>query len=253
MKMKLITIILSLGTVAMAVPIHSMLGANGVSCVNPDKGIPTAADYVQDGLIAMWDGIENAGWGVHKANATIWKDLVGSRDFNLSANATVKRDSLLCNGFSAWQDGNITEYITIEIVLKSESCNGVVWFPGDSNNRIIAHFTSVANPYMQVMGGNNTKTPTVDDSKKSVSVTYHQLGSKINGYDVLVNTLVPEYVFVYNTWSSRNQYTTIGAYGYNSTIRPFIGQIFCIRLYDRALTDEEVCYNYEIDRMRFGL
>lgn len=23
----------------------------------------TAKDYVQDGLVAMWDGIENAGWG----------------------------------------------------------------------------------------------------------------------------------------------------------------------------------------------
>ena len=25
-------------------------------------GKPTARDYVQDGLIAMWDGIENVGW-----------------------------------------------------------------------------------------------------------------------------------------------------------------------------------------------
>ena len=28
-------------------------------------GVPTARDYVQDGLVAMWDGIENAGWGKH--------------------------------------------------------------------------------------------------------------------------------------------------------------------------------------------
>ena len=25
----------------------------------------TAKDYAQNGLLAMWDGIENAGWGVH--------------------------------------------------------------------------------------------------------------------------------------------------------------------------------------------
>ena len=42
------------------------------------KTMPTARDYVQDGLIAMWDGIENAGWGVHDPNATTWKDLTGN-------------------------------------------------------------------------------------------------------------------------------------------------------------------------------
>ena len=40
---------------------------------------PTARDYVQDGLVAMWDGIENAGWGVHDPNATNWVDLVNGR------------------------------------------------------------------------------------------------------------------------------------------------------------------------------
>ena len=41
------------------------------------KSGPTAKDYVQDGLIAMWDGIENAGWGSHDSDITIWKDLIG--------------------------------------------------------------------------------------------------------------------------------------------------------------------------------
>lgn len=36
-----------------------------------------ARDYIQDGLIAMWDGIENAGWGVHDNTRTTWKDLAG--------------------------------------------------------------------------------------------------------------------------------------------------------------------------------
>ena len=37
------------------------------------KRTPTAKDYVQDGLLALWDGIENAGWGTHDVNATTWK------------------------------------------------------------------------------------------------------------------------------------------------------------------------------------
>ena len=43
-----------------------------------------ASAYVQDGLVACWDGVENAGAGVHDANATVWKDLVAGREFTLT-------------------------------------------------------------------------------------------------------------------------------------------------------------------------
>lgn len=36
----------------------------------------TTKSYVQNGLLAMWDGIENAGFGVHDPDATYWVDLV---------------------------------------------------------------------------------------------------------------------------------------------------------------------------------
>ena len=37
----------------------------------------TVAGYVQDGLVGHWDGIDNAGTGMHDPNATTWKDLTG--------------------------------------------------------------------------------------------------------------------------------------------------------------------------------
>ena len=43
----------------------------------------TSASYVQDGLIAQWDGIDNVGTGVHDPAATVWKDLAGSYDLSL--------------------------------------------------------------------------------------------------------------------------------------------------------------------------
>jgi hypothetical protein len=42
------------------------------------KRKPTAKDYVQSGLVAMWDGIENAGYGIHNASATTWKNLASN-------------------------------------------------------------------------------------------------------------------------------------------------------------------------------
>ena len=53
-----------------------ILGARTGAWAKAGDRLPTARDYVQDGLIAMWDGIENAGWGVHDPNATVWKDLI---------------------------------------------------------------------------------------------------------------------------------------------------------------------------------
>ena len=49
-----------------------MLGARTAVWAKSGSVVPTARDYVQDGLVAMWDGIENAGWGVHYYSDTVW-------------------------------------------------------------------------------------------------------------------------------------------------------------------------------------
>ena len=36
-----------------------------------------ASLYVQNGLIAMWDGIDNAGSGIHNPTLNAWIDIVG--------------------------------------------------------------------------------------------------------------------------------------------------------------------------------
>ena len=38
----------------------------------------TAYSYVQKGLKASYDGIDNTGTGVHDASSAIWKDLTGN-------------------------------------------------------------------------------------------------------------------------------------------------------------------------------
>jgi len=60
--------------------VKSNIGLRNILCQDiPQEYVP-ASTYVQDGLIAMWDAIENVGWGMHDSNATIWKDLIGSND-----------------------------------------------------------------------------------------------------------------------------------------------------------------------------
>ena len=43
----------------------------------------TSASYVQDGLVAQWVGIDNAGTGVHDPTTNVWKDLKGHNDLTI--------------------------------------------------------------------------------------------------------------------------------------------------------------------------
>ena len=61
---------------APAALIKSHLAARNVMLAG--GGVPTAKSYVQDGLVAMWDGVENAGWGTHSNSTTTWVDLTGN-------------------------------------------------------------------------------------------------------------------------------------------------------------------------------
>lgn len=79
--------------------------AAGVSFAASAEGLSvsglTAQSYVQRGLIANWDGIENAvgmdGLGRHDAAAKVWTDLVSGFRFTLN-NVTVGESYLEFNG-----------------------------------------------------------------------------------------------------------------------------------------------------------
>lgn len=59
----------------MSSPIKSNIGAKNVEYTDEETESYSAASYIQDGLIAMWDAIENIGFGLHDDNATTWVDL----------------------------------------------------------------------------------------------------------------------------------------------------------------------------------
>lgn len=74
-----------------------MLGARTGAWAKSGGGVPTARDYVQDGLLVLYDGIENVGWGEHDGTASAWVDLVGTLDPAQYKSGTVIGDDCAYN------------------------------------------------------------------------------------------------------------------------------------------------------------
>ena len=212
------------------------------------KTMPTARDYVQDGLIAMLDGIENAGWGVHDLNATVWKDLIGSYDFNLSDGAFftglgARRDSLSQLGLASRlkdskfynQVGAIELCASITNQSNTSSCG--IWLNsilGDkSKGLIIGSIVQYNNVFWR--------------TGLTVPYSATMYGSKTKG---CVNGVALE-TFGNDTWkASGNRYYIFsrGTIGFQAA-----GTAHCVRFYNRDLSPEEVAANYAIDKARFNL
>ena len=236
-----------------------MLGARTAAWSKSGGGVPTARDYVQDGLIAMWDGIENAGWGVHDPNATVWKDLVGDCDLPFTYYGEFTDKYL--HGLSATRgrysvSANI---VHIEAIIRS----GVFTFGG------VMRTSSVCPNYGSgIRFVNNTNLRGYSNVRNGTSPftevrTRFQVG--INGNEINVfgsyHTNTEHQVIVVANGTTSDVYVD-GVKDVSSVISDeIINSLFLdgaldygkIVVYNRALTDDEIAANYEIDKARFIL
>lgn len=220
-------------------------------------GVPTASDYVQDGLIAMWDGIENAGFGEHDANATVWKDLSG-HGYDLS-----------CFNSYEWLDnavklsggsrpiyrkntvvGRLGSDAHVCVVAKADSDGGVIFGPGQGSKDSAIVFTRRGDgAFVQIANSSSAGIKNIvpfNETLFSISVNYSAgdiAYSEVNG--IQKN---PYYRFG-GTYCST---LCVGDRPNDSSV-PFTGKIHAIRIYSRTLTSDEIAANYAIDKARFGL
>ena len=232
-----------------------IMGAWGIGR-KKSPSTPTAASYVQDGLIAMWDGIENAGWGTHDDYATTWKDLIGSNDAAVKAGGSFGTSSLICDGTGIGaQDGSsIDSFRTMEVCLKDTgalACFVAVVSSGNGNGVLIVKANlSFGFGYYS---GTFFYPPTQAISS----------GATISGlWDANPASNKENVAYVNGAQITRSQ-TEIGpGFGSGTKVtfgarqdaaRPFTGDIYCVRLYSRALTAAEIAANYAVDAQRFNL
>ena len=243
----------------MGSPVRSAAG--GKSILFSDITEPpsyTAADYIQDGLVAMWDAIENVGWNEHDDDSAVWIDLVGEKTLTLRNNAHFAADRLVCpnTGAPAFSISPIEGIYSYEIGFMTDVTRGIVIYVRNGQYGYIYNNQYWCNG---VPGNNKPSICTLSnwvskdlcmsfvDSEESGTMTVaYRDGIDITKFGRVDYWRQPNYSLF-----------AIGGYYGNyqnpddtGTIR---GHVRYVRLYSRALTPLEVQYNHVIDSFRFGV
>ena len=219
----------------------------------------TAKDYAQDGLVAMWDGIENAGWGVHDNDATIWKDLSGNGN-DLTQTGTVnttwendacvfdKNRGMGMTSFPVAKDVALSKNWTLEVVFSitsTDNKNGSLFGLGDTAHRVLWVFVNATTSITSVLYQNTIGIPIGENTlnqTNNIAITGDGR-VYINGE-----------FFAQRISSTSESVGTEFNIGHLPYFKEYmIGKINAIRFGRENLTAEEIAHNYEIDRARFGI
>lgn len=201
--------------------------------------------YITDGLVAMWDGEWNAGGGKHDANATVCKNLVG--DFDVTGSVYGENSFIGASGIPAlWtpQDSIFNGNFTFEWVLNPDvELNGILINVDNGTNAQNRYRVS------GVRSGYANYQIYYWDGSSYASVYPMAKASNYQGALVFEDG-------IFSVYSNGEIIKSYSAVAPTDTIRCQLApnQTFCnLRASSRALTAEEIAYNYNIDKARFGL
>ena len=223
-----------------------MLGARTAAWAKSGE-VPTAKDYVQDGLLAIWDGIENAGWGLHDPNATEWKQLMtSSTDYDLvvpADKAMFTQDSLVTSVKNAGLTTKKLRYYNgfLEAVVKAQSAFRGYWVGLDNPQGLSSY------------NGNDGPRVTLGALSYVGYTCIYELGKRFNVCGNLEYKDPRIMCLNGKTVDEKKKvpYLASDAKWFKSA--PIGTEICCVRIYDRDLSLLEIAHNYSIDKARFNL
>ena len=204
----------------------------------------SAKSYIQDGLVGLYDGIENGGYGTHNMTQSAWTPCVGSGAISNFNTARYTGHSYFQNEAVYWR--NVFLPTTGDSKSLVNSYNFTVEFLCE---RMSYSYTySLRTESSQVIAINGT----IDKAYCYDSVI--NLGAKSIG-DVTLITFTAD--------GSSLKVFQNGIYIGGATIDPTITtsnafgimrcNIYRVGEYSRALSSDEIAHNYAIDRKRFGV
>jgi len=221
--------------------------------------------YVTDGLVAMWDGEWNAGGGVHDAAATEWKDIAGAdttgaNDLIIASDNTWSEKCLNRinrSQSSAYNSTPITGVKTFEFVIGIDNPSSTAWaYPitlgtsfDNPENRIIQLWARGVNSIQGRLGQDGFSLPELANTSPTILAVQFTYGSDNLANLCMVNGTQRESI------GRRDQsggYTGGVNLVYNANYQN-TQRYYTIRVYNRALTAEEIARNYAIDKARSNL
>ena len=206
----------------------------------------TTMDYVNNGMILLLDGIKNTRNG-HSTSTNVWEDLSGNNYDVTMKNITINENNMYFSGGSSIMYSlNNIDAVSVEMVLELEES------PNDS--QYIASFGSLYKILAWTPSekgfslGHGKKRYLVENlyKKNSISVQYSPDVMYLNSKK-LDNSLNME------SWSSAPKYPFMISGYANANGWRLKGKIYSIRIYNRALTQDEINHNYMVDKVRFGI
>lgn len=226
--------------------------------------------YINDGMLLCLDGIRNTRQG-HDKTVTYWEDLSGNINDPVLNGGGMSFGDTYCHmegGYwkinapnSGWNSK------TFEIVCQTDEGftvasdnrpNNDPGIAGNYTNGMFRFGVTSDGEYGYVTDGpGKYKSLSIDQSKKIViSVVVgsiidtngrrtHSLRMYINGGGIVDGNLSGAYLYV-------DSPIYLGKIYPHDIALPWLGKIYSVRMYDRELSQEELKYNYSIDKVRFN-
>ena len=241
------------------------------ACVLAGMSVFAQYGYVDDGLVAHWDAIDNQATGTHVDGAATWIDLVGNSRIDLK-DVTWEDDALYFPGSvmsgGVFADNSVVDHrtsgLTIEVVARIEDTGTyAALFSGPTydaaggtgyaaaNSPVIIRHTDKSYFYTRSVNECGM-TPALGDGFGTATVNW-STGAWLDGTHVYLNgekankpsgAKKPSFtIYDSHAYLGRLASTGVGA---------LKGRIYSVRVYKRALSAAEALQNYTADVARFS-
>jgi len=209
----------------------------------------TAKDYIQNGLIGHWDGIENVGYGRHDSDSSEWIDLTGSGNNMTLTKGAYFLENRFETGTANSPFAKVNELVrlpiySVEFIVDASRTSGFQLFGKCSSSKTkIFWFGIRANDTINFWSNGDCMQGTRKGiNSYAVSIEGNFVRLFMNGEEM--PNLGPGLTGV------NEANITIGI-GSGVSYRDY--SIYSIRLYSRPLSPDEIALNHSIDQIRFNV
>ena len=204
----------------------------------------TSKDYIQDGLVFQLDGIERG-----TNDLTKWVDIIGGQEYvtETGNNATWGNNHLITPCLMQIENNQVIKYdnSTFEIAFyeSTGSVNTILYINRNATATQGFGFGFYGNNYL--LTNSHIYHLTIPKTLAPLGTipycfSYNGDGLLMVNGQVISNTGTVDY------YTNSANFTKVASRGNG-------GRLYCIRKYNRKLTQEEMLHNQKVDNIRFNL